>query len=83
MEYFFKPQAFKQMKKLPIDTQKRIIEKLDFYCSSDDPLQWSTPLVNIEIGSYRFRVGDYRVIFDLTKDGVEILLVGHRRDIYR
>ncbi len=35
------------------------------------------------MGTYRFRVGNYRVIFDLDDEQIVILRVGHRRDIYR
>lgn len=31
---------------------------------------------------YRLRVGDYRVIFDIEKDSIFILKVGHRKNIY-
>ena len=34
-------------------------------------------------GLRKFRVGDYRVIFTLTKEEVTILKIGHRRDVYR
>lgn len=31
----------------------------------EDPLRYAEPLVNSSLGSFRFRIGDYRVIFDL------------------
>ena len=34
------------------------------------------------ITGYRLRVGDYRVIFDIEKDTIFILNVGHRRNVY-
>jgi mRNA interferase RelE/StbE len=40
-------------------------------------------LVNFEIGSYRFRIGDYRVIFDVVDEKIIILTLGHGREIYR
>ena len=83
MEYFFKARAFKQLKQLPRNIQIRIIKKLDFFCLQDDPIGFAESLVRSEIGSYRFRIGDYRIIFDLEEEGVMILLVGHRKDIYR
>ncbi len=83
MEYYFKASALKQLKKLSKDSQIRIIKKLDFFCSQDDPVEFAESLVRSELGSYRFRVGDYRVIFDLEDDGLIVLLIGHRRDIYR
>jgi mRNA interferase RelE/StbE len=32
--------------------------------------------------SFRLRVGDYRVIFDIIRDAIIILNVGHRKNIY-
>ncbi|MEW6685176.1 MAG: type II toxin-antitoxin system RelE/ParE family toxin [Candidatus Edwardsbacteria bacterium] len=43
----------------------------------------SEVLRNPEIGSFRMRVGDYRVIFDIEGSDIVILRVGHRREIYR
>jgi mRNA interferase RelE/StbE len=34
-------------------------------------------------GSYRLRVGEYRVIFRYIEDALEILTVGHRSDVYK
>ena len=48
-----------------------------------DPLKHAEPLKQSELGSYRFRIGDYRVVFDLDGDQIVILRVGHRREIYR
>ena len=83
MSYYFTPSALRQLKKLPLEIQHRIIKKLDFYCAQSEPLQFAENLVKFEIGSYRFRVGDYRVIFDIEDDNLLILLVGHRRNIYQ
>ena len=35
--------------------------------------------------AYTLRVGDYRVIydFDLKKDVLQLLAIGHRREVYR
>jgi mRNA interferase RelE/StbE len=51
--------------------------------NESDPLQHAEPLKQSELGSYRFRIGDYRVVFDIEGSEVVILRVGHRRDIYR
>jgi mRNA interferase RelE/StbE len=50
---------------------------------AEDPLNHAERLTESELGSYRFRVGDYRVIFDLEGDEIVVLRVGHRREIYR
>lgn len=35
------------------------------------------------LGTYRYRIGDYRVIFDMDGKKVVILRIGHRREVYR
>lgn len=81
-KYSFTPQALKLFKKLPKNVQKRIIKKLDFYCK-ETPLKFAYPLTDWRIGSYRFRVGTYRVIFDLEEKNLIILAVGDRKEIYK
>jgi len=81
--YAFKSSAVKELKKLPKEVQKRIIKKLDYFTETDNPLVFADTLVNFDIGQYRFRVGDYRIIFDVQDELIIILSIGHRRDIYR
>ena len=50
---------------------------------SVDPLKYAEKLTNSSLGDYRFRVGDYRVIFDIVGKEIVVLRVGHRREIYR
>lgn len=65
---------------------KRIVQKIYYYSTTQNPLRFAKKLVYAEIGEYRFRVGDYRIIFDCNnKGGIIILLIlkiGHRKDIY-
>lgn len=83
MRCVFVPRAIRQLKSLPREIQRRILEKLDFFCAQDDPLEFAESLTHRDIGSYRFRVGDYRVIVDVEDDTLVVLLVGNRREIYR
>jgi mRNA interferase RelE/StbE len=46
-------------------------------------LTYAEPLKQSDLGSYRFRIGDYRVVFDLDGEKIVVLRVGHRRDIYK
>lgn len=64
---------------LPESVQDRLIAKLFFYGLTGEGD------VNALRGrsELRLRDGDYRVIFEDTPDGLLILGVGHRRDIYR
>jgi mRNA interferase RelE/StbE len=49
----------------------------------DNPLQYAERLTNPELGGYRFRIGDYRVIFDIEGNDIVVLRVGHRKEIYK
>ena len=48
-----------------------------------DPLRYAVRLSDSKIGQYRFRIGDYRIVFDLAENTIIILAVGHRKDVYR
>lgn len=73
--------AVKDIKKLDIVAQKRLKKKLELLAS--DPLHYSKKLVHSDLGTYRYRVGDYRIVFDLEGKDIIILRVGHRREIYK
>lgn len=75
--------ARKQFKKLPKDIQKRIVAKLEFFQTQENPLDFAEVLTDSRLGSYRFRVGSYRVTFDLEENVLVIHEIGHRKDIYR
>ncbi len=83
MDYYFKPSALKDLKKLPKFLQRRIIQKLDYYIKSPKPLRFADVLKDKSLGEYRYRIGDYRIIFDLVDNKIIVLAAGHRRDIYR
>jgi mRNA interferase RelE/StbE len=73
--------AVKDIQQLEGKIKKRIGDTLRRY--SEDPLKYANKLTDPRLGSYRFRIGDYRVIFDLEGHKIVVLRVGHRRDIYR
>ncbi|MDI6892806.1 MAG: type II toxin-antitoxin system RelE/ParE family toxin [Actinomycetota bacterium] len=73
--------AVKDIQKLDVVARRRLKRALEGFSLS--PLDHSTRLIDPKLGEYRFRVGDYRVIFDLRGQEIIILRVGHRREIYR
>lgn len=82
-KYEFTPKSLKQLCKLDKKIQHKIIKKLDYYCSSEYPLSFADTITDWELGEYRSRVGDYRVIFDLEVEIIVIHKVGHRKDVYK
>jgi mRNA interferase RelE/StbE len=49
----------------------------------EDPMKYAERITDPRLGSYRFRIGDFRVVFDLEGEDIVVLRVGHRRDIYK
>lgn len=49
----------------------------------DNPLQYAERLTDPELGGYRFRIGDYRVIFDIEGNDIVVLRASHRKEIYK
>ena len=69
------------IKKLDTVTKKRIGKRIRAY--SKDPLAYAKRLITSNIGSYRWRIGDYRVIFDVKSNTIIVLKIGHRKEIYK
>lgn len=65
--------------KLEIVVARRIIIKVREL--SENPFSKDIKRLKGE-NSFRLRVGDYRVIFDIIRDAIIILKVGHRKNIY-
>lgn len=80
------PRATDDLKKLPGTTAKRIIAKMDWYVVQKDPLSFAKRLTNAVLGSYRFRIGDYRVLCDIRHGEIavlEVLGIRDRKNAYR
>jgi len=73
--------AVRDISKLPRAVKERIGRTLERY--AENPLSYARKMIDPALGTYRFRIGDYRVIFDIEGDEIIILRVGHRREIYR
>ena len=73
--------AIRDIRRLEPAVKKRIGKTLLRY--EEDPLKYAIRLTESKLGTYRFRIGDYRAIFDLEGDEIVVLRVGHRRDIYK
>jgi len=80
-EIIFSDKASKQLKKLEKKDQQRIIKSLERIRIR--PEAHVTKL--IDDPAYRLRVGDYRIILDIEKNKliILVLMVGHRKNIYK
>ncbi len=75
--------AERQLKKLPVSAREKI--GLLLQALAQDPLPFGVKKLSGTESTYRLRVGDYRIIYDIEKRVLRILVlkVGHRKDIYR
>lgn len=46
-------------------------------------MKYARKMIDPALGTYRFRVGEYRIIFDIEGNELIILRVGHWQQIYR
>lgn len=79
----FSKGAKKQLGKLPLDVQQRIQTKISELAI--EPRPNGVKKLQGDDNSYRLRVGDYRVIYEVVDDVliVTVIKVGHRSDIYK
>lgn len=80
-QLIYTKRAVRDIRGLDETVRQRLKTALERY--RDDPLSFARKLTNPEQGTYRFKIGDYRVIFDMDQDKIVILRAGHRKDIYR
>ena len=72
----------KDLKKLDRITRQRISKKLQYFLEQENPLAYAHQLVHSNIGMYRFRIGHYRIVFDIAGDTIQVVSIKHRKDVY-
>ena len=79
----YKKTAVKDIQKLTPQVRKRLKAKLEWFIAQSDPLSFAEPLTKPADAQYRYRVGVFRVLFDVEATNIVILRIQHRREIYR
>ena len=80
------PNAGKDLRRLPVRAADRIVAKMDWYILQDQPLHFAERLTEPAFGTYRFRIGSYRVLCDVRRGEIsvlEVLAVRDRKNAYR
>ena len=83
--YRFDERALKELKKLGKPAQMEIIAYLDKrVAGKEDPRRFGKSLRANLAGLWRYRVGDYRILCQITDGQLLILVVsvGHRKNVY-
>jgi len=75
--------AKKQLAKLDKPTAEKIRNKVKNHLVKD-PFNLGKPLLHAYKGLYRYKIGDYRVVYQIRESELLIIVAtaGHRKDIY-
>jgi mRNA interferase RelE/StbE len=73
----------KDLRKIPREMVSRIVAEVETL--GDEPLPHGSEKLTGSERTYRIRVGDYRVVYEIFRDAkiVEIQRVRHRKDVYK
>ncbi len=77
----FKKSAQKELSKLPVDIQKRLVTAIRLLAENPRPTGVK-PLVS-QKNTWRKRIGRYRIIYEIQDDRliVVVIKIGHRKSI--
>lgn len=79
--------AISNLKQLDNNLAKKIINKIAYYCSQENFIKHTKKLSNFSTPTYRFRIGNYRAIFEIGQNNeiqiLYILSIGHRKEVYK
>ncbi len=72
------------LKKLDKSTVRKILNRIETYLAKD-PKELGKPLKGEFQGYWRYRWGDYRVIYKISEQEILILVlrISNRKDVYR
>jgi mRNA interferase RelE/StbE len=78
-ELQFDQNTIEFLQKLPKELRNRIFNKIT--STKENPFRYFERLEGRE--EYKMRVGDYRIIVDIENNKIKIVLIGHRKNIYK
>ena len=73
--------ALGDIEKLDIVVKKQIGSKI--LLLAKNPLKNAKKLIDFRLGQYRWRIGNYRMIFDIEESNIVVLRIRHRKEIYK
>lgn len=81
-QFFLSDDFLEDFQKAEKKLQAQVREKLKFFSEQENPLLFAKKIKG-EKNVFRFRVGDYRIVFQAEKETITLHKLGHRKEIYR
>ena len=75
-------EALDDLQKIDKPIVKRILNKISWFSQHFDN-STPEPLSGDFSGTFKLRVGDWRVVYTVERERIIIKAIGHRREIYR
>ncbi|TRZ52503.1 hypothetical protein D4R99_02615, partial [bacterium] len=82
MKINYTKSAIADLVSLPKEAQKRVAQKMRFYAQVQNPIRFAERLTDFKDVNFRFRIGEYRILFDVVGNFIFVLKIKHRKDIY-
>ncbi len=82
MQVSFTDSALEDLEGLPRRSQQRIVDRLEYLVSREDPLSLGKPLTG-HPGYWRFRAGDYRIVAQSIGNTLLVHLIAKRDSVYK
>lgn len=81
-------QAQRDLQRIDRSISVRILKKIDYFLGLADPFVQAKQLTGFEMPTYRFRIGDYRIVFRKDQKSnclviLVVLSVSHRKEVYK
>jgi len=74
--------AIKDLEKLDKPVAQRILKKIDWLSNNFEKVT-PEPLIGHFKGTFKLRIGGWRVVYTIESHTLVIQFIGHRKDIYR
>lgn len=79
----FTRRALKDLRSLPKEDRERAMDRISAFAGEPTSPQHDVIHLVGQSKGYRLRVGDWRVVFNVDNEVIEVLRIGHRREVYR
>jgi len=74
-KFAFTKSAEKDLERICDTTSKRILGKIKGFLHLRDPLSVAKKLIGFDLPTYRFRVGNYRVVFRINEKSNRLVIL--------